>query len=376
MRKTRVLLISRPGIGGAAKHLSMLVKMIDKERFDVTAVVSSLEDGEYPRRLAEAKVQVVVVDMPREASPVLDLLAFVKILSLIRRERYEVVHTHTAKAGLLGRLAAAIMRTKVILHTPHGFYFNYDVPRASRFFHIYLEKFLGTFSKKVLLTSNAEARDVLERRIFRPGKVLAIPNAILLEEYEIAVDATGEKRALGIDPRQPVVGMVGRLSPPKDPATLVRAARDVVDEIGQVRFLLVGDGELYGEVGRLVEALNLSENVLLLGARKDAVRLISTFNVSVLSSLWEGLPFFLLESMALRKPVVATRVSGCCDVILHGRTGFLVDPQNPRELADKIIHILQDGELARQLGEAGRRHVEESFEATSWIKRIEEVYLS
>jgi len=376
MKKTRVLLISRPGIGGAAKHLSMLVKMIDKERFDVTVVASSLEDREYPRRLAEAGAKVIIVDITRQASPFCDLWAFLRLFVIIRRGRYDIVHTHTTKPGLLGRLAAAILRTRLIFHTPHGFYFNYHIPKASKLFHISLEKFLGTFTTKVILTSAAEARDVLERRIFQPEKILAIPNAILLKEYEIEVDAAGEKRALGIDPQEPVVGMVGRLSPPKDPVTLVRAAQAVVDEIGQVRFLIVGDGQLHDEVKRLVKALKLSENVMLVGAPKDAIRLISLFDVSVLSSLWEGLPFFLLESMALRKPVVATRVSGCCDVILHGKTGFLVEPQNPQELADKIIHLLQDTELARSLGEAGRRHVQENFEASSWIKKIEEVYLS
>jgi glycosyltransferase involved in cell wall biosynthesis len=372
--KCRMLLVTRPGIGGAAKYVLMLADMLDKSRFDVSIIASTLEDPEYPKRLKDTGATVYIVDMTRELSPIRDVVAFFKILRIIRQGKYDAVYTHATKPGLLGRLAAAFCRTKAIYHSPHVFYFDYPISKISKFLNIQMEQFLARFTTKILLESKVEAQSVLDREIFAKDKVLSIPNAIRLDEYDIRIEPSKEKALLGIDEKLPVVGSVCRLTIQKDPFTFVRSARRVVDTMGPVQFLMIGDGYLYGKVQALIKSLGLTAYMRLLGHRRDFVNIISIFDVSVLSTVCEGLPFVLLESMALKKPVVATRVPGCSDVVIDGKTGFLVEPKSPQAMADKIVLLLKDKSLAQRLGEAGRRHVEDNFEASRWIKEMEALY--
>lgn len=376
MSRTRVLLVSRPSIGGAAKYLLLLVRWINKALFDVTCVVSPLEDPAYPARLQAAGARVIPLEIERKFSPWKDLRVFRRLLALMRAERFDIVHTQAAKAGLLGRLAARLAGIQRVFHTPHGFYFTYQIRPPTKILHYWLERGLARLTTRILLNSRAEEREVAGNGFIPPGKLLGIPNGIDLGECRPAADPAEKKRELELDPSAPVIGMVGRLSPPKDYPTLVGAAQRVLEEVEEAKFLVVGEGELHAELKKLVKAAGLGESVFLLGQRETVSEWISLFDVSVLSSRSEGLPYFLLESMALRKPVVASRVSGCEDVVRDGETGFLVKPGDPQDMAEAILRLLRDPVLARRLGDAGRKRVEQEFEVSAWVRKIESAYLS
>jgi len=369
--RLKVLEFIRPTTGGAARHVELLIRMIDRRKFDVSVVTSNDPDSPFVQRLEALGIDVTCLDIKRALHPFSDVAGLVRIYRLIRRRGYHLVHCHAAKAGLLGRVAGRLARTPAVLYTAHGFYFNYGIGCLRRIAHIWLERVLGNLTTRIVATAPREGAQIVELHLMEPEHVAIIPNAVDTNAFEPS-PAPSEAH----ENRRRVVGMVGRLSPPKDPFTFLAAAKTVLDRFPGTRFVLVGDGPLMNPARKRSTELGIADNVEFLGYREDIREVINTFDVNVLSSLWEGLPYALVEGMALGKVAVGPDISGCSDLIRDGENGFLFPLRDKETLARHICRLLEDDELRLGMGRAARRFVQERHSADLWIQRIEGLYLT
>jgi len=282
---------------------------------------------------------------------------------LVRGRRPDVVHTHMAKAGAIGRLAAHRAEVPVIVHTFHGHvldgYFSRPVARA----FIATERRLARWSSALVAVSPAVRDELLDLGIGRTDQWRVIPLGLELDPLlDAGVDRASARSSLGLPVDGAVVGIVGRLVPIKDHATFIAAAAKVAAEREDVRFAIVGDGELRTDLERTSRAA-LGDRVVFTGWVHDLPRLYAALDVVALTSRNEGTPVALIEAAAAGRPVVATRVGGVADVVRDGVTGALVDAGDAAGIARELLKVLADAGLARARGDAARAHVRDRFSA-------------
>jgi glycosyltransferase involved in cell wall biosynthesis len=355
---------------GSGGNTLLTVLGLDPSRFELW-VAGSPRGPLWARAEAHGVTAVKLSRMRETISPVDDLVTFVQLMRLIRRERFALVHTHSSKAGFLGRLAAWLCRTPVIVHTIHGFsWHDFMSPRRRR---VYLtaERVVGRMTDAFFAVAPSVAREAVESRMAAPGTVSVVPSAVELDEIPHAALAEG-RAELGLPPDAPVVGTVGRLDFQKAPLDFVRMAAAVRSSHPEARFVWVGEGEL--RAAAEAEAARLGVEVLFTGFREDAVRIAACFDVYVVSSLYEGLGRSLTEALASGRPVAATAVNGIVDLIEPGKTGLLAPPADPGALARNVVWLLEHPEEARRLGEAGRDRVRTLFDPALMCGLIEQEY--
>lgn len=300
----------------------------------------------------------VLPSLRRSVWPWYDLAALFHLVRLMIKLRPRLVHTHTSKAGTLGRIAAWLTRRPRVVHTPHGhvFYGYFSKPLSVAFTQ--LERILARTADRITTLTKMGRLDHLGLHIGKPDQLQVIGPGVRLERFAHSPDLREPmRRELGFRD-EPVVGWVGRLTEIKDCATFLKAAGEVAREMPETRFLVVGDGELRTDLEAQAERLGLKERVRFLGHREDVPALMAAMDLFVLSSLNEGFGRVLVEAMAAGLPIVATIVGGVAEVVGHGETGLLVPSGEPTAMAEAMLAILQDMGMARRFWERGRRTAE------------------
>ncbi len=375
----RVLrVVGRLNVGGPAIHAVLLTERLDPSRY-VSLLLAGREDpteGNYlalhGRSVPSLKVLGTIggrLDWRGDAQ------AFAAILREMRSFRPHIVHTHTAKAGLLGRLAARWAGVPVVVHTYHGHILDgYFSPLKARAI-LAVERALARVTDRLVSVSETVRDELLAKEIGRPDQHAVVPLGLDLKPFLLADGQRGSfKRELGVGAGDPLVGIVARLVPIKDHDTFLQAAHRVAAQLPNCHFILVGDGERRGELERLVARLGLGSRVRFLGWRADLARIYPDLDVVALCSRNEGSPVSLIEAMAAARPVVATRVGGVPDLVEDGVTGLLVPTGDARALAEALGTILADPERRRAMGEAGRKRVYSAFSAERLIQDVDDLY--
>jgi glycosyltransferase involved in cell wall biosynthesis len=367
-------MITELPVGGAQDNTLLTVEHLDKEKYDVT-LMSSPGGSWVNRALSIPGIRVVLNDrLQRRIHPISDLAAIWRILQHLHQEQYDIVHTHSSKPGILGRIAARLAGVPIIVHTIHGFPFNDFMSVITKRFYIFLEKIASLCADRLITVSNLNKVKAIELRLAKPDKFVNIYSGIDLSRFTPNSIVSEMKAELSIPQEHFVVGMVGRLSPQKDTFSFIEAVDIVRQEIPNITCLLVGDGELRPSLEKMTNVLGLHETVRFLGERNDVPEILDVLDVFVLSSLWEGLGRALTEAMAMGKPVVATAVEGVPELVHDRQTGILVQPKDPLSLARAIEELLQDRNLARQLGENAQKRVLRDFSFVTMIEKIDDLY--
>ncbi len=358
MNNLRILyVLSAPGVGGAQNYVETAVRRLGQMGYR-TAVVCNHEPALVARYGPHA--EVFPMPIPYGFSPRGDLQFFMRLLRLLRRERFDVVQTSAAKASLYGRLAARLAGVPVVIFRAGGFPFHSFMHPLLRWLLITMEKAMSCWcTDMVVSVSEEDQRDVVARGIIPSDRIMTIQNGV--DSHREPLDRQDARRVLGLGAEVPVVGMVGRLSRQKAPDDFLRVAALVAQEVPVATFLVVGDGPMREDLERMAADLGIAGQVRFLGVRNDVPLLTAALDVFALTSLWEGVPFSILEAMAAGKPVVATAVNGVGEVVEHGRTGFLAPPQDVKGLAACITTLLRDPARARIMGQAGRRRIMEDL---------------
>jgi len=329
---------------------------MDPAEFQTTIITGS--GDALTDRARAAGIEVIVEPaLRRPVDPRSDLAATARLTALFTQRKFDVVHTHTSKAGVVGRVAARRANVPRIVHTYHGFPFHEFQPALRRSAYVVTERLLGRGTDVVLCTGVAVAAEAVRRRLAPPGRIAAI--GVVVDGPAVA-DATLSARSaparsrartlLGLtDPAIPVVGAVGRLTSQKAPEDFL-AAMAMLDRPEAVG-VWVGDGELADRIARLASR-QTGPRILLAGERTDVLEILPAFDVFALPSLYEGLPTAVVEAMICGVPVVASDVNAVCDLITPGETGLLVAPRRPDQLAASITRLLDSPEAAGRMAAA------------------------
>ena len=355
MKHTVCHIITKLELGGAQQNTLFTVSHLDASRF--RAVLITGEPGMLDQD-AKALPGVDVYQVPtmvRPLRPWRDLRALVFLTVLLRTLKPAIVHTHSSKAGVLGRLAAWFAGVPIIIHAIHGFGFTRYQHPLLRYLLLSVERIVARITTRFFAVSEANYRQGVTLGLFPADRCTVIRSGIDLAAFrQIRVDVPQKKRELGLEPTRPVVGMIAPFKPQKAPVDFVRMA-DLVHRIRpDVRFLLVGDGELRKAVEAEREERGLSTVLRLAGWRRDIPGIMRCLDVLVLTSLWEGLPRVYLEALASGVPVVGTRVDGAAEVVREGLTGFLTEPGDVLALAERVLHVLAHPEEAKRMGLNGQ----------------------
>ena len=370
--------IARLNIGGPAQHAILLAAGLDRTRFATTLVTGVVGRGEGDfSGMAHARGvdPVVIPELGRAIHPARDLMALIKLVRLFRALRPDIVHTHTAKAGTLGRLAARFARVPVKIHTFHGHVLEGYFPRPVTRAFLEIERRLARTTDRLVTVSPRLKAQLLAMGIGRPEQVEVVPLGLDLERFRRALPASPTLRpSLGLAEGAPLLGIVGRLVPIKDHATLFRALARLHAEGRIAHLAVVGDGEERVRLEGLARSLGLGLQIHFLGWRVDLETILGELDVVICASRNEGTPVALIEAMAAGIPVLSTDVGGVVDLVTHGLTGWLVSPGDPDAMARGIRHLLDDGPLRGRLAAAGREVALDRHEVACLISRVEVLY--
>jgi glycosyltransferase involved in cell wall biosynthesis len=305
-----------------------------------------------------------------------DLTALAKLVRLFRRLRPDIVHTHTSKAGVVGRLAARLAGVPRSVHTFHGHVLEgYFSPAVTRLF-LGIERALAGHTDRIVTLSPRLRHALLAMGIGRPEQVEVVPLGLDLDRFVRASRGQAElRRGLGIPDGAPLLGIVGRLVAIKDHPTLFRAVGLFPDGSRAPHLVVVGDGERREELQQLAHALGLAGRIHFLGWRHDLEAILGDLDVVICSSRNEGTPVSLIEAMAAGVPVVSTDMGGVGDVVSHGETGWLVPAGDPAALAQGIERLLEDPVLRRRLAAAARPVVLERHDVKGLVHRMDSLYV-
>lgn len=371
-------IITRLDKGGSAENTFLTLKGLDKSRYEVSLIAGPVEDPSQDRRKQIEESGVNDIEVPqlrRNINLFYDFPALLKIRRLLKREKPDIVHTHTSKAGLLGRLAARLAGVPSIIHTPHGHvFFGYFGALKTRIF-ILFEKLASRITDRTIALTPREKADYLSYKVTGEDKLVVIPSGIELHKCQPTPREERSKlrKELGIPDRSTVVGTAGRLVPVKGPGFLIQAAGQVISEHPDTYLVFAGDGPLRKGLEKDAVDRGLAKNIIFTGWRDDMARVLSVFDIFCLPSLNEGMGRVLVEAMALGKPVVASDVGGIPDLIIPGKNGILVPPRNPGELARQILFLIKNREEREKLGRAGKEMVS-AYSDEIMVKKIAELY--
>jgi glycosyltransferase involved in cell wall biosynthesis len=371
-------IISRMNIGGPATHVVLLNAGLDRQGFDCLLVTGSegASEGSLRDLAVENDLRLAIIpELGREIAPWSDLVTLVKLYRLMRRERPHVVHTHTAKAGFVGRIAARLAGVPVVLHTFHGHVFHsYFSPAKTQLF-LLIERFGARLSTRIITISPRLREEIVQFGVTGREQIEVIPLGFELEVFAAQARASsGFRRSLGLPPDAKLVGAVGRLVPIKNIPLLLEAAALARQEDPDIRVVLVGDGPLREELEARAEALGLGQAVTFAGWRRDLASVYADLDAVVISSHNEGTPASLIEAMASGRPVIATRVGGVPDLIVDGETGHLVPPGDVEALAAALLELFREPELTARMAELAQRQVLERHQARRLVADVDRLY--
>ncbi len=377
MKRLRVAhVITRLCQGGAQENTLNTVLLHDRARYEPELITGVVEPGEasIEFKAEEAGVTVLrIPDLMRAVAPLHDWRALRELTRLFRERRYDIVHTHTSKAGYVGRLAAARAGVPVVVHTPHGHVFDgYFSKPVTRLF-IALERHAARKTDRIIALTPRGIEEHLAEGIGRREQYAAIFSGIDLRPFahHDALRA-GTRTAAGYTDADFIVGCAGRLEPVKGFSLAIEAARRVCAECSNVRFLLAGAGPLEPELRAM--AAPLGDRFQFVGFQHDVARFMAGLDLFVLPSLNEGMGRVLLECGAAGVAAVATRVGGVPDIVVDGETGLLVPPRAPDALAAAILTLVRDPARARRMGQAARARIVPAYGIEEMVRKIQALY--
>lgn len=365
-------IITKLELGGAQQNTLYTVQNLNRSLFDVALIAGpgGLLDDEAAS-IPDVDFRFCG-DLSRPIRPVADYQAFQRLREMLKDLKPDVVHTHSSKAGILGRLAASAENIPILIHTYHGFGFHrHQNPGIFKLF-VALEREASRRSHHLIFVSNENFNWATELDLIQNCSTSMIRSGVDIDPLIHARRDESYREELGLAKRDKAVAMIGCLKPQKDPLTFVEAADIVTQKDSDVKFFIAGDGELLDAVQKRVEKMRYKRNFRPLGWRRDIPQLLANIDLMVLTSLWEGLPRVIPEATIAGVPTIASNIDGNREVIFEGKNGVLAEPQNPKDFAEKILTALDD---RWTVDEELSRNVQHEYDIREMIRQLESVYL-
>lgn len=369
-------LITKLELGGAQQNTLYCVRHHDRKIFEVSLGAGP---GGILDREAEAipRARYFRFDsLRREIRPHLDIGFAIKFARFLSAKKVDILHTHSSKAGILGRIASWIARTPVVIHTVHGWGFNDYQSRLSRALYVGLEKWAANRTDLLIAVSRENMQRGLREGIGDRLQYRIIRSGIEISEFaKPRRPRSAVRKALSIPAKAPLVITVGNFKAQKAPLDFIRAAAVAGARFPAAYFLMLGDGDLRPEAEKLAARLGMQTRIIFAGWRRDVADLLHASDIFALSSLFEGLPRSVLQAQAAGLPVAATKVGGTPEAVREGENGYLAKPGDYRGLAEAVCRLLRDRKRALQFGRSGKRSLGEEFAIGKMVRDIETEYL-
>lgn len=356
-RKIRILHVAQAA-GGVDRYIRMLLKYLDKEKFENILVCSQDFHEEDYRDLIDSFEQV---EMTRAIGDN-DLKAIKEVRTLIKRYTPDVVYAHSSKAGAIARVADIGIKNHCV-YNPHGWAFNMQCSAKKKVMYTAIEKIAAPFCDKIICISEAEKQSALDKKICKEDKLQVIFNGVDIESYENGVHGEVKREELGIPEDAFVVGMVGRISLQKAPDVFVKMAKKVKDAVPNTHFIIVGNGNQEDEIRKYAEDNGFSDSLHITGWVDNPMSYVELFDVACLLSRWEGFGLALPEYMMAGKPIVASRVDAIPNIIRDGENGLLVEVDDVIGASKAVLRIYQEDGLKNRLVIQGLKDVHSRFNA-------------
>ncbi|MDR2395106.1 MAG: glycosyltransferase family 4 protein [Endomicrobium sp.] len=365
-------IITKFDLGGAQKVALHIANNLNKKLFNISFIagIGGILDKEVNKKLKVYGLKHLV----REISPIKDLKALFSIYKILKIERPDIVHTHTPKAGILGRIAAKLAGVPTIIHTIHGYGFSDKHKWYLKCLFIYGERFCSLFSRKLIFVSKENIKKGFRYKIVKKNKFMLIRAGIDTNFYKNFIQSLDLRKTIGVNRNTKIVVTVASFKPPKNLKDFINVARIVTTNVKDVVFVIVGDGEQRKELESLIKKFNLNNKVILLGWRIDIADILKSSDIFVLTSLWEGLPCSILESMCCSKPVIANATDGVKEIVANNETGFLIEPNNYKQMAEKVEYLLLNENISKEMGKKGFNYVGEEYDINYALKQHENLY--
>lgn len=374
-------IIARLNIGGPAIQSILLTAGLSDEKFESILICGQVENSEKDMLyLAKDKgvKPVIIPQLGRRIDLVKDFIAFIKICGIILKFRPDIVHTHTAKAGALGRTAAILAGVPVRIHTFHGHIFEGYFNKFQVGVFLFIERMLAFFSKYIIVVSQAQRSDIaIKYRIVKEDKIIVVPLGLELERFSSIRQRQGGLRdELKIGADSIVIAIIGRLVPVKNHRMFLDAAYELCSKhLGwEIKFIVVGDGEERPLLEKYCTERGLNEKVIFYGWKKDIAEIFADVDIVALTSFNEGTPVALIEALASARPVVSTDVGGVRDVVVDGLNGYLVRSGDHKGFAEKLSVLVCDREKREIFGKNGRAAVLKKYSKERLVEDIRRIY--
>ncbi|HAZ10993.1 MAG: hypothetical protein A2047_00435 [Omnitrophica bacterium GWA2_41_15] len=369
--------ITKPELGGAQLSTLNLISNFPKDKYQVSIITSP---SGILKQEFKSLTNVTAYFSPfltRFVNPIVDILALIHIFIIYRCNRFKIIHTHSSKAGIIGRWAALFARAPVILHTVHGWPFNDCQSLLVKRFYIFLERITAPFTTKIICVSKKDIETGLKYRIAPKEKFVLIKYGIPLYQFKNSnCNKEEKKRELGINNNDPIIGMISCLKPQKSPLDYVKACVDVYNKIPSINFLLIGDGILKKRCESELSKSSLNGRFIFTGWRRDVSDILDIIDIVVLTSKWEGLPIAIIEALSKGKPVVVTDAGGGRELIKDGVTGYITRPGQYRDTTDRLLSILRDKDSLLKMSQEAAKSIDDSFDIKAMARNIDNLYRS
>lgn len=372
MKKVKVVHITQATIGGVEEYIKLFLSNFDKNKYEMELICPG--DGLLRREAEELGVKVNIIDMTREISLIDDYKAYKKLKKVISEINPDIVHIHSSKAGILARLAIRKLKIPCV-YNAHGWSFSMKCSEAKKQIYASAEKVCAKYTDMIVNISTYEQNLALEYKVANSQKMTVIYNGIDLNKYSRGYSRNEILSKLGIPENAYVIGMVGRITEQKSPQTFISIAKEISNIFENAYFILVGDGDLIEEIQRSIEEKQLKDKVIITGWTNEVAKYISTFDVAILTSKWEGFGLVLAEYMASGKPIVASNVGGIPNVISHNHNGILIEPNDVEGFINAIIKIKEDKTMANMFIENSYIDVKKKFDIKRVVKEHEKLYM-
>jgi len=371
----KILYILEATSGGTQKHVIDIAKKIDKSEFQIDIIYSTSRNKHFIEESSGIFNKLYGLPFERSAS-FSDVSNILRIRKIINQNDYDIVHCHSTKAGLVGRVAAFLSSHPNVIYSPHGFMFCDTRIKMRRLLYLYLEKYLGYLTNKLVAVSGSERDLALEHNIVPNNKIVTLYNSIDPSDFDDFNYVNKVPEKLLQNNSEIILGTVGRLYYQKDPKTLIKSFRLINDRFPNTKLIIVGDGPLEDECRQLINELNLQDRIELAGYQKNSKAYYKIFDIFLLSSHYEGLPYALLEAMIMGIPSVGTDVVGIKDLIVHGETGYLAKEEDHVGFAKAVINLLENPALLSAFSENAKRITKTNYNFNDGIKEYQEFYTS
>lgn len=365
-RKIRLMQISHDlAIGGLQQVVVNICKNINRQLFDIS-VLCLRDRGIFSSEIEKLGIEVFCLPQKEHKT---DYFSFFKVADILKRQQIDIIHTHNTQPFIDGTIGALLAGIKTIIHTDHARSF----PDKKRY--MFAEWLMSKFAYKVVGVSEHTSQNLIKFEKISPKKVITILNGIDRLKFNIELDKNKKKKELGIEGKNPIIGLGVRLIEQKGISYLLEAMKEIIKSFPDIILIIAGDGPHENVLKNLVNILKIDKNILFIGPRTDIPELLKIFDIYVLPSLSEGLPMVLLEAMAAGCPIVASDVGGIPIAISHGDNGSLVQPKSTQALSFEIIKLLKNKNIRLQYINNSYKIINKKFNAKIMTEKYENLYL-